>query len=323
MELAIRVKERVQSSPRLMTVVQTARSLRHRAPLAVPPGDDASPIPRLAPLEARRAAIWGRVPRTLPGIDLDDAGQLALLDALAPYLNDFNALLATDPAPRRYASGLRSNRALTPFAKADAAILYALIRHLRPTRILGVGAGYAASVILDTNTRHFADRIACAFVEPHPRELRTALHPGDLAKIELIRQPVGALDPALFATLQANDILFVDGGHVLKTGGDLNALLFAILPHLASGVYVHFHEIRYPFEYAESEVAIGRAWNEAYALRAFLQYNRAFTIACFVAYLDRFHRNRLTDYMPGTAFSQGTSLWLRRASAGIISPQAE
>lgn len=307
MELAIRVKERVQSLPRLMAVVQTARSLRHRAPMAVPPGDDASPIPQLAPLEARRAAIWGRVPRTLPGIELDDAGQLALLDALAPYLNDFNALLATDPASRRYAW---PNRA---FAKADAAILYALIRHLRPTRILGVGAGNAASVILDTNARHLADRVACAFVEPHPRELRAALHPADLAKVELIRQPVSAVNPALFATLQANDILFVDGGHVLKTGGDLNTLLFEILPHLASGVYVHFHEIGYPFEYAESEVAMGRAWNEAYALRAFLQYNRAFTIACFVAYLDRFHRNRLTDYMPGTAFSQGTSLWLRRA----------
>jgi hypothetical protein len=292
--------------------MNAAFGLRWRAPMSSPPGAYASPIPNLAELEARRAAIWGRQPRTLAGIDLREQEQFALLDTLAPYLRDFNDFLAATTSidtqiPPRYAWPNRY------YSKADAAISYALLRYLRPRRVLGVGAGYAASLLLDINERHFGGRIACAFVEPSPRQLLAALRPADRAKVELIRQPVATVSPRLFAYLRANDILFVDGAHLLKTGGDLNALLFEILPALPSGVYIHFHDVGYPFEYAESEVARGRAWNETYALRAFLQYNDAFEIACYVAYLDRFARGKLTDYAPGTAFSAGTSLWLRRA----------
>src|SRR5690349_13310638 len=129
MELATRMKERVQHLPRLMTAVQAARGLRWRAPLWAPPGHYYSPIPSLTDLEARRPAIWGRTPRELAGIDPDEDGQLALLDALAPSLADFADVFApSNPGARRYSWPNAS------FAKADAAILYALIRHLRPTR---------------------------------------------------------------------------------------------------------------------------------------------------------------------------------------------
>lgn len=313
MELATQMRERVQALqemqrfPRLRMAMQAARGLWWHAPIFAPPGSYASPIPDVADLQTRRTAIWGRQPRELPGIDLREGEQLALLDALAPYLADFQEFLgAPTQSPPRYAWPNRS------FSKADAAVLYALMRHMRPQRILGTGAGYAASILLDINERAFADRIACAFIEPHPRQLLAVLRPADREKVELIRQPVTAVSPQVFANLQVNDILFVDGAHVLKTGGDLNALLFEILPSLASGVYVHFHDVGYPFEYCESTVATGRAWNEAYALRAFLQYNSAFEVVCYVAYLDRFARGKLTDYAPGTAFSAGTSLWLRR-----------
>jgi|ERR1041384_1342521 hypothetical protein len=40
---------------------------------------------------------------------------------------------------------------------------------------------------------------------------------------------------------------------------------------VAPGVYVHFHDVCFPFEYPEEWMCQGRAWNEAYLLRAFLQ----------------------------------------------------
>ena len=41
---------------------------------------------------------------------------------------------------------------------------------------------------------------------------------------------------------------------------------------------MHFHDIYYPFEYPREWVYQGRAWNEAYVLRAFLQFNVGFQI---------------------------------------------
>ena len=84
------------------------------------------------------------------------------------------------------------------------------------------------------------------------------------------------------------------------------------LPRLAPGVYVHVHDIAYPFEYQRHWVYEGRAWNEAYLVRAFLQFNAAFTVECFNSYLGRFHPDALAAAMPLATRNPGTSLWLRR-----------
>ena len=71
----------------------------------------------------------GTLAGTLAGIDLNEDEQLTLLDALAPYLRDFPDFLAADvPTSRRY------TWPNAWFSKADAVILYALIRHLQPAR---------------------------------------------------------------------------------------------------------------------------------------------------------------------------------------------
>ena len=66
-----------------------------------------------------------------------------------------------------------------------------------------------------------------------------------------------------------------------KVGSDLNFILFNILPQLSPGVLVHFHDIFYPFEYPKDCLLEGRAWNECYLLRAFLQHNSCFNIVFF------------------------------------------
>ena len=84
------------------------------------------------------------------------------------------------------------------------------------------------------------------------------------------------------------------------------------LPELSPGVLVHFHDILWPFEYPESWLREGRAWNEAFFLRAFLQYNAAFEITYFNAFMGARHRPLLERLMPLCLRDTGGSLWLTR-----------
>ena len=103
----------------------------------------------------------------------------------------------------------------------------------------------------------------------------------------------------VFHTLSANDILFVDGSHVARIGSDVVHILFHILPRLRPGVIVHFHDILWPFEYPKRwVVGAGYAWNEAYCLRAFLQYNRAFEIMYYNSFLVENYPAQLLEKMP-------------------------
>lgn len=115
-----------------------------------------------------------------------------------------------------------------------------------------------------------------------------------------------------FAALEANDILFIDSTHVAKINSDVNAAFFDILPQLAPGVCVHFHDIFYPFEYPRAWVYEGRNWNEAYLLRAFLLFNTAFAVRWFTTFLTMFHRERFAADMPAVLLNPGGSIWLQR-----------
>ena len=123
-----------------------------------------------------------------------------------------------------------------------------------------------------------------------------------------------------FSSLGENDILFIDSSHVSKTHSDVNYLFFEILPRLRAGVYVHVHDVFYPFEYPREWVYQGRGWNEAYLTRAFLQYNSAFTIQLFNSFLERFHVALLeremplcTRYVEANMPTSAQSLWLKKA----------
>jgi len=151
-------------------------------------------------------------------------------------------------------------------------------------------------------------------VEPYPQRLRSLLLPGDEERMELLDVPLQEVDPARFAELEENDILLVDSSHVSKVGSDVHRILFDILPLLAKGVYVHFHDIFYPFEYPEAWIMKGIAWNEAYLVRAFLQYNRAFEIVLFNTYLELKHPDWFKSNMPLCLKNPGGSLWLRKCA---------
>ena len=77
---------------------------------------------------------------------------------------------------------------------------------------------------------------------------------------------------------------------------------------------MHFHDIYYPFEYPKEWIYQGRAWNEAYLLRAFLQYNRDFEIVYFNSMIGARHRMVLEEKLPLCAGNPGSSIWIQKVA---------
>jgi predicted O-methyltransferase YrrM len=277
----------------------------HQAFKFVPPGHFYSPLPSLDDVKKDAQRLFGAPSRTIPGIELNEAKQLALLEDISRYYPELSF-------PDQRSSGRRYFYANPMYSYSDAIFLYGMIRYASPKRIVEVGSGHSSCVMLDTIELHLDGRVECTFIEPYPERLLSLLRPEDLRRVRILEKRVQDVGPEPFLALDRNDILFIDSSHTVKIGSDVNYLLNEILPRLRPGVYVHFHDIFYPFEYPEVWVVEGRAWNEAYALRAFLAFNETFEIVLFNAYLERFHRKILGRQMPLCLRNEGSSIWLRR-----------
>jgi hypothetical protein len=170
--------------------------------------------------------------------------------------------------------------------------------------------------MLDVNEKLFGSSIDMTFIDPYPELLQGLLADNDKSKTRILSTVVQDVAPEVFQSLQANDILFIDSSHVAKTGSDVNHLIFRVLPLLNPGVYIHVHDIFYPFEYPESWVLEGRAWNEVYLFHAFLAHNNAYQIQFLITYLLNRYRERIETEFPLFKKCVGGSLWLRK-SAGL------
>jgi predicted O-methyltransferase YrrM len=269
------------------------------------PGHFYSPIPSLPELARRDAQVFGPPPQELGGIHLRVEQQLALLETLTRYYAEL-------PFPRHRSESTRYWLDNDAFAFSDAIYLYLMLRHLRPQRVIEVGSGFSSAVMLDTAERFLGGAVNLTFIEPDLSTLRALWREGDARVISTIELPLQDVPLSRFDSLQSGDILFIDSSHVVKTGSDVNQLFFEVLPRLQRGVYVHIHDIQYPFEYPKPWVYEGRAWNEAYLVRAFLQFNADFEIVLFPSYLGLFHRDLLQRTMPLVTENSPGSLWLRR-----------
>jgi hypothetical protein len=276
-------------------------------PRFVPPGHFYSPIPNLDEIRLAEARIFGTKMPELGGIELNRQEQARLLGTFATFYAQMPFFDAKTPGLRYYFDN-------PAFSYADAIILYSMIRHAQPKRVVEAGSGYSSCVILDVNELFFANNIACTFIEPYPDLLLGLLEPGDRQRITLYSSKLQDVDLSVFRALAANDILFIDSTHVSKAGSDVNYVMFEILPILKEGVYIHFHDVFYPFEYPKEWIYEGRAWNEAYLLRAFLQYNRAFEIVFYNTFLEHFEGERFAQHLPLCLRNPGGSLWLRKVA---------
>lgn len=302
--------------PSLRRIVRAVREAWRRDSLPTmtfaPPGHFYSPLPDLDDVRRRADVIFADSGR-VPGVDLGEERQLRMLEALASYRDELPFTESPTPANRYCYEN-------PYFGHADAIVLYSLLRHFRPRRVIEVGSGWSSAAMLDTCDRFLGGEVEITLVEPYPERLLSLLRDGDEARLRILRCPVQDVDPATFGLLEANDVLFVDSSHVAKAGSDVCHLLFAVLPALAAGVLVHFHDVLWPFEYPREWLMEGRAWNEAYLLRSFLAYNAEFEILLFNSFLGRQHRDAVARCWPQALRNSGGSLWLRRRVPGAGTP---
>ncbi|HEU4712726.1 MAG TPA: class I SAM-dependent methyltransferase [Pyrinomonadaceae bacterium] len=222
--------------------------------------------------------------REFPSIDFRWEQQLTLLHELARYQIQ-SAYLDND-----YFSGF------------DAAVYYALIRHLKPKRVIEIGSGYSTRIA----AKALGPDSTLTCIEPHPERLN-----GIGNKIELIQKRVEELDVEFFTCLEANDILFIDSSHTVKFGSDVCYEFLEVLPVLRPGVWIHVHDIFFPHDYPEEWLLKRRlALNEQYLLEAFLSFNRSFDVALANHWLTLDHSAAVRELWPGE--TSASSFWFYR-----------
>lgn len=275
----------------------------------MPVGHFYSPYPDVAEVEARAATIFD-LNASVPGVDLRDAEQVALFDALAELGDDL-------PFPSQPEPGFRYHFDNPSYAWADGIVMHAMLRHIQPARVIEVGSGHSSAMILDTVDR-WLDRddrkVQVRFIEPYPELLNGLLRDEDRDRVTIDAKPVQDVDLEVFKTLRSGDVLVIDSTHVAKAGSDVNHLFLQVLPSLADGVWIHIHDIFMPFEYPLDWIREGRAWHEAYLLRAFLMYNAAFEIRWFQHYMWTHHQPLLESRLPAMAKNPGGNIWLQKVS---------
>jgi len=275
-----------------------------------------SPVPDLKDLEQR--AVWERR-SPLSGIDFRQEEQVRLLSHFGEAFGQ-ECRWPKRPTTDRFQFYTENDC----FGFGCAAGLHCMIRHLRPRRIIEIGSGNSSLVVSAALKQNLEqDRgLMCDYtiIDPFPNDLISAeVLPG---LTRLVRQRVEVADD-FAADLEENDILFIDSSHVVRTGGDVNYLILDILPRLAPGVVVHFHDIDLPFAYPKVYFTNPRFrvfWTEAYLLQAFLTCNDHFEVLLAMGYLmkdrDEEFSNAFPFFQEHLDEPRSGSFWIRRKVKG-------
>ena len=151
-------------------------------------------------------------------------------------------------------------------------------------------------------------------IEPFPTAyLKTLAARGDISLIPEKAQKL-ALDQ--LTGLGNNDLFFVDSTHTVKTGSEVNRIILEVLPALKSGVWIHFHDIYFPFDYGRGLLTEDLFfWSESTLLHAFLVHNQRVSVQLSLSFLHYQAPTEMQrcfpDYQP-----QGNDFGLRSAPEG-------
>lgn len=239
--------------------------------------------------ELRHENKW-KSPRSMKGIRGTDIGtQLA-----------FAQDCVTEPLQ---ASIMRQNIHQTSCAEngavgygpIEAEFLYCFIGRHKPGKIIQVGSGVSTSVILhaakDVNYR---PEITC--IDPYPTHfLQEAARRGD---ITLISQKCQDVDFSLYTALGPGDLLFIDSTHTVKPGSEVNLLILEVLPRLNPGLFVHFHDIFFPYDYSTSVLTTLFFPNESILLEALLTDSPRYSILVSLSMLHHANSQGLKKLLP-------------------------
>jgi predicted O-methyltransferase YrrM len=263
-----------------------------------------SPIPDTREIDAERGRIWRETDMSVVRYNRDEE---ARLNAAFAAMTDELAGLPTSEQLKSAGLGLG-------YGEVEAALLYKMIRHLRPRRVVEVGSGvstYYTAQALAANLREgHAGTLTC--IEPYASD---PLKKSGLA-FDLLEKPVQDVEPALFRELGDGDVLFIDSSHVVRIGSDVNYLLLDVIPSLNPGVVVHLHDIPFPYITPPEHWVLDRLmfWQEPVLLKALLTHNSTLEITYCCSFLARREPQNLKLAFPcfDPRKHSPSSIWLKK-----------
>ena len=119
------------------------------------------------------------------------------------------------------------------FEAGDFELYYAVVRSLKPKRIVEIGSGYSTYAALDACARNGHGQIIC--IDPQPRAVLPA-------EVQLMKMPIEEVPRSVFDALESGDIVFIDSSHTAEE----TLYHCLLLDQLPSGVVVQHHDCLYP-----------------------------------------------------------------------------
>ncbi|MEM6971768.1 MAG: class I SAM-dependent methyltransferase [Pseudomonadota bacterium] len=228
-------------------------------------------------------------------------GLAAPADVAAAIQTRRRALLALGgPAPRP-----RWGQSWYP--GLDGAAAYAIVGASQPSRMIEVGSGHSTRFMAQALADAGRDDCAITCIDPAPRAALQGLG------VRWERRLLTVDDVALFAGLEPGDVAFFDSSHLLWPGSDVDIILNGILPALAPGVLVHFHDVVLPDAYPQNWA--WRGYTEQLALSGWIAGGGARIL--WSSHYARHHAGWAEEgvlaEIPRDPAAPETALWLIRA----------
>ena len=195
------------------------------------------------------------------------------------------------------------------FTGLDAAILYGLVRTLKPKLIVEIGSGHSTRFAAQALSDGKVESKIIA-VDPAPRADISAL----TDRVEIRLESVQSTPLDIFKKLKKDDILFIDSSHILMPGSDVDILFNRILPVLPEGVLIHIHDIFLPSPYPPHWD--WRGYNEQNALATMLAGGNYQIVAAnqFARiHLKKTIEDLFSNLPPAPNGALETSLWLKKS----------
>jgi predicted O-methyltransferase YrrM len=210
------------------------------------------------------------------------------------------------------------------YGPIESQVLHCFIRTFNPKRIVEVGSGVSTfcmvrALELNASENRSGSEVFC--IEPYPSPILK-----NFSEVSLEKNLVQEVDLAFFDRLESGDMLFIDSSHALKTGSDVPFLYLEVIPRLKPGVFIHIHDIYFPYVYPRDALHHFWSWQETVVLLALLQGNAQLETLCCLSALHYDKREELSrilpDYRPQVDVGEGlgepepeghfpSSIWLR------------
>ena len=235
-----------------------------KAGINILPSHFYSSVPDISSL--KKEDYW-RLPLSFTGVkgrEIEEQAEFIQEICKPEILNDVNKKEIN-------ADAIRENGSYDGYGIIEADFLYCFIRKIQPKKIIQIGCGVSTSIILTAaKDSGYTPNIIC--VEPYPTNFLLKLSKQN--KITLLAERAQLTDLNVLTDLNENDLLFVDSTHTVKPGSEVNRVILEVLPRLKPNVWIHFHDIYFPYDYRRN-ILDGDVffWGESTLLHAFLINN--------------------------------------------------